>query len=336
MVDNTVNQIENVIAKTNINDEEIRKFLQCYNNLNSSFDKKCVFSVGTIAGFFSEINNMIWAMIYCASNNIKFLLYSQNANFSNLAGWQEFFEPFCDEFYSKIPKKFNKRTDEDVKGLAKNGPFRFIWFFFEKKHKIAYFTHDIWDDFFNNGLFSRKVKIEALEIEGDYILAGKKFAKMIWRFNDSTKIEVKKIIDRINLPKQYVSIHLRAGDKIAETTRVGAKLIGEEIFMEKIKQRSILKNVFVFADDYRQIETLKNNYPDFNFYTLCNEDERGYDNGEFQSLTWNEKRPKLLNLFANMEICLRLDYFIGSMQANPDLFGAMYMESQKVEILPYM
>lgn len=80
-----------------------------YKELNDSFAQTLVFKVGANSGFYSEINNMIFAMLYCLDNKIKFKITSLDANFSNAKGWQEYFIPFCEEYNSVFHSKYNHR-----------------------------------------------------------------------------------------------------------------------------------------------------------------------------------------------------------------------------------
>jgi hypothetical protein len=57
--------------------------------LNNSYKSKLVFGIGIHAGFYSEINNMVIAMVYCLHNGIKFSLHSSNANFRYKSGWED-------------------------------------------------------------------------------------------------------------------------------------------------------------------------------------------------------------------------------------------------------
>ena len=43
---------------------------------------RLLYRIGSDAGFFSEYNNMVLAMVYCQRNNMRFLLSSYGANFS--------------------------------------------------------------------------------------------------------------------------------------------------------------------------------------------------------------------------------------------------------------
>ena len=54
---------------------------QDYEALNRSYSREFVYHLGCEAGFFSEYNNMVLAMLYCAKHHIRFALYSSDANF---------------------------------------------------------------------------------------------------------------------------------------------------------------------------------------------------------------------------------------------------------------
>jgi len=62
-----------------------------YQKLNDSFKPTLVFHLGVEAGFFSEFNNMVLAMLYCLHHAIRFVLYSDNANFKVGKGWDNHF-----------------------------------------------------------------------------------------------------------------------------------------------------------------------------------------------------------------------------------------------------
>ena len=59
-----------------------------YFEINNSFSQKLVYHLGSEAGFFSEYNNMILAMLYCLKHKIKFVLYSKDANFGFEKGYR--------------------------------------------------------------------------------------------------------------------------------------------------------------------------------------------------------------------------------------------------------
>ena len=58
-----------------------------YIRVNNSFRRKCIFRIGVSEGFFSELNNMIFALLYCMENKTQFILTDAGANF---ASWSKY------------------------------------------------------------------------------------------------------------------------------------------------------------------------------------------------------------------------------------------------------
>lgn len=69
--------------------------------------------------------------------------------------------------------------------------------------------------------------------------------------------------------------------------------------------------MFIFTDDYRNVEAIREARPSWNVYTLCREDERGYYNNAFNKAEWEYKRDNLIKLFAMVEICISSDLHLG-------------------------
>jgi hypothetical protein len=128
-------------------------FIERYNVLNNSFKRTLVFHAGASAGFFSEYNCMILAILYCLKNKIRFVLYSKDANFGYKDGWNDFFKPFCKQTTCFIHKHLNVRLFKTrhqhgfikwrLKGLFLQILARLIKIF----TPFSYFTQDLWSDF---------------------------------------------------------------------------------------------------------------------------------------------------------------------------------------------
>lgn len=82
-----------------------------YSRVNNSFRRKCIFRIGVSEGFFSELNNMIFALLYCMENKTQFILTDAGANFASWSQipYEEYFTPFCKINRDKIHKRFNVR-----------------------------------------------------------------------------------------------------------------------------------------------------------------------------------------------------------------------------------
>lgn len=276
-----------------------------YSSINTAFKKKVVFSVGYYAGFFSEINNMILAMIYCLKNNLKFTLNSKNSAIFGDKGWEEYFEPFTEEAAKPIPQKINFRITTNYKFRLKD-ILRILQYKFTTG--TTYLTFDIWDKFYNESATSREVS---------------NMINSIWKFNEKTQNLLKEKISSLNLPEKFIAIHIRGGDKTIEVP----ELYKPEDFMSVLTKISDNKNIFVFCDEYKSFEKLRMNYPDYKFWTLCSPMENGYNNSEFQKLDWDIRHSRIINLLTNIELCKNAELFIGTQQANPDYFITVTMEN---------
>jgi hypothetical protein len=112
------------------------------------------------------------------------------------------------------------------------------------------------------------------------------------------------------------------GDKITEHK----DLITVDDFLNRVSVcGEKIKDVFVLSDDYRYIDELKTKRPEWNIYTLCNKDEKGYQNAAFNKSEWNTKRNNLVKLFAMVEACIRSDLHFGNEQA----CSGLYIRSRK-------
>lgn len=281
--------------------------------------RKAIFSVGYYAGFFSEINNMILALMYCKFNNIEFIINSKNSAMFGPNGWEEYFLPFTKETKIQIPKKINFRMHNNkfrLKDLLRI-------YLYKLKTKANYMTFEIWDKFY--------YEYWGKENDIKHQTARSEIIQNIWKYNLKTKNNIEQNIAKLNLPQNYAAIHIRSGDKIIETNA----LYNPDDLMETLMNNSQHKNIFVFCDNYENYEYLKNKYKNFNFSTLCNINERGYDNEKFQSLDFTIRYKKIINLLANIEICKSSDFFVGTRHPNTDIFLSWIMAANKFILLPW-
>lgn len=308
-----------------------------YKKLNNSFKKHVVFKIGDDAGFFSEYNNMILSMAYCLRNKIQFKLFSGDANFGYDKGWADYFLPFCKEIKSDFHSKFNFRHCKEgnfrpayrkilfrLKIIKQVGTDYPLYFQLKRKFGLApLLTQDIFEHA-RVQKSNENFQIEALEFNGNLKELCKQLTELTWCFNERTKDEIQKLIKTLNLPKEYLSFHIRGGDKIKEY-----KLILPTTYIEHAKIFSDIKNAFVLTDDYRIIEELKSKYPAWTFYTLCKNNERGFYLNEFRKLDNKTKKAQHLRLFASMQLLEHANHFVGTLSSNPGMFLGMKMETEK-------
>lgn len=292
---------------------EFNLLVEDYNSINNKFSRTMIFHVGAGAGFYSEIGAMMECMLYCLVNKIKFTMYADDATFSNGKGWEEFFEPFCELNHDNINSIANYRYKNHYRTgnyvLPNFGPRRWFYpFWLKRRHACSFLTQDLFADFTSSNFKTISVNFPSIGICG---LVGDEYAnlrKFAMRYNSNTFAAVNKLIDEINLPENFISVHIRGGDKIDEYS----ELIDVDYALGEIDGLGlIVKNIFVFTDDYRNIELMKSRRPYWNVYTLTLPSERGYYNSSFNKMDWSYRRSNLIKLFSMVEICIKSDFHIG-------------------------
>lgn len=303
--------------------------LKQYTKLNRSFKKTLVFHIGESAGFFSEYNCMILAMLYCLENKIRFVLYSKDANFGYKEGWNDYFEPFCDvttcyihHFFNvrpvSIPWKAAVENQKIIKWKIKRSFLSSCARLSKPIVPFTYYTQDLWKHFFDNKMIVNTYDIPELNIKGDLVHACKKLIELTWRFNPESWIAIKGIMAKLSLPANYISCQIRSGDKDIETD-----LLPVEVYIDFFKKEVGAKNIFVLTDDYAIIEKLKKEYLSWNWYTLCDELEKGYFHSDFTENSSNIKKESMMKLFASVEFLRNSNKFIGTKTSNPSIFMAL-------------
>lgn len=290
-----------------------------YIKLNNSFKKTFVFHLGVEAGFFSEYNNMILAMLYCLTNKIRFVLYSQDAGFGYEKGWTDFFLPFCDETNNAFHHKYNYRYSSAGLSLIERLKVRL----FKRFNKIDYFTSDLWSLFHNRNMELNHYNISDLGISGDINHACSILIGLTWRYNSESQLSIDRLVSDLNLPEKFIGFHIRKGDKGIEH-----ELIDINSYVGKLEDE-IIDDIFVLTDDYLVIEELNQSYFEEKVYTLCPKEDSGYIHSEFLKAPKEVKVKKYLNLFASMDILSQSERFIGTFSSNVGMYLGMRMDPHK-------
>lgn len=280
--------------------------IRLYNEVNNSFRKKLIFHVGTGEGFYSEINGMLTAMLYCYVHKIKFILYADDATFAGGNGWNEFFVPFCPQSHDELNHKYNARSKgEGVKLYYRAGQM-----LLKIRNGVNYLTNDIFaraclGDYSKESTYARWTEFD---IDGDIQTEFAKLRCVALQYNRNTAMEIKAKIRELNLPAHYYSVQFRGGDKTLEVMRS----MDVDCVIERMKRlEARIDNLFVFTDDFAYVEKIKERCPEWNIYTLTKENEHGYNNSDFNRISWSLKRKEMIKLFAMTEICLHSDIHFG-------------------------
>jgi hypothetical protein len=258
-------------------------------------------------------------MLYCLRHQIQFILFSKDANFGYRNGWTDYFLPFCDENTDDFHSKYNFRRAGIFKTCR---PQVLLYHLF---HRNTFLTFEILNRARDRRWEKVHFDIPELGINGNLRDACRVLINMTWRYNSFTQEQVQNLITSLHLPEHYIGFHVRMGDKITETN-----LFDVEEYIKKMPPDYPVKNAFVLTDNYLVIEQFQRLLNDWNIYTLCGKEERGYFHQEFQKQQSAFIRKSHETLFASMDILSESDLFIGTFNSNPGIFMGMKMDKQKV------
>ena len=224
--------------------------IKLYNKVNNSYKKKIIFHVGTGAGFYSEINGMLAAMLYCYAHKIKFILYADDATFAGGNGWNEFFVPFCPQNHDKLNHKYNERSKHGEKNVLFYGAGRLA---LKMRNGVNYLTDDIFGKacLGSYSIENTYVKWHVFGIDGDISKEFAKLRSVALKYNKKTFIEIKKVIKGLNLPADYYSIQFRGGDKTLEASNP----MDVDRIIDRMKTLDKkIDNLFIFTDDFAYVK----------------------------------------------------------------------------------
>ncbi|NMD00725.1 MAG: hypothetical protein GYA62_13525 [Bacteroidales bacterium] len=304
--------------------------------------KILIFHLGCGSGFYSEYDNMLFAYVYCLMHNIEFKLYSADANFKIKKGYSDYFINFCEEVFDDFHSYLNRRqkfpmlTKLYLKKLLYKQPIP-SWVFdkfkpymlkqyiiepiYKKKYKFDYYTFELWNKFKSVNPYYHDILYKTLKLNNKELTFKQLYEEIIsltYKFNNTTKKEIESFISTLNLPTFYIGMHIRAGDKIKEDKVYDIKNYFD--LLRTLSNETSCDNIYVFTDDYSIIKNIKEKYPTYKIFTLCETNEQGYDNLLFNQLKPSEKKEKIIKMFANVEILTKSNIFIGAYNSSPDIF----------------
>lgn len=281
-----------------------------YIELNNSFRRTLYINLNNRQGFYSEFNSLLLAMLYALQYKYRLVLCSKDSPFFANQGMSKFFVPVIPETKNHLLNKIVRRELEN--GItSKLGSIYKLFNQNIYSSDIFWFTHSNW---FANMKFS----IPELGINGDIKDAMRILIPLIYNFNPSYRQKIDDYRKTIKIDGSYVGFHVRCGDK-----RTEREIIEPQKYIELVKEKTSIRQGFVFTDDYEAFEILKKTYPEWTLYTSCMPSESGYSNASFSNENESTKEKELIKMFASIDILLKSDIFVGSFSSNPGLFIAL-------------
>jgi hypothetical protein len=264
----------------------------------------------TQRGFTSELNNLLLALLYCETNRIEFRLSSRYWGAAHNKGWEDYFEPFCQEQNNRLTRIGT------IKRLPKAIARR------QRIYKIlrprTLFTHDIWPLIQTPEFLKQHFSLPAFQIDGNIFHAKQKLLEHISPPSPTIHQAIQSITHAISPP--YVALHIRRGDKIvSEATRI--EIDDYVAAIQRVAPKS--KRVFIATDDYSVVEEFRQRFPVYQVFTLCSQKQQGHQQSTFNKACPDQKKSDTLNLLADIECISKADHFIGTFSSNIGRFIAL-------------
>ncbi len=279
----------------------------------------------TDRGLFSELSNMLAAVVYSKQHKRKFVLNTYNWKARVDKGWTDYFENTIESENSILTSQSSMLTTS-----WKRPFFSFKIIFFNILNRIALIKYDIC---FTSNVFRHLSIIKDGEFMCDYRGQIANCAKELIRLNPKSKQYIESLKKSINLPIDYIGVHIRRGDKI---TTHEMESISLEKYLSAIKDaKEISKNVFIATDDtsiidYIKLELAKENIKVYSNNILC---ENGYNQKRFNRADKIYRYNITMNTLADAFILCDSKYFIGTYSSNLSRFVALKKGFEKCKSL---
>ena len=300
--------------------------LSDWKELNNSFPRRLIYHAGIDCGFTVELNYMLNAMLHCLAKGYRFQLYSEDANFGTGTGWTEYFAPFCEEVHEPFHHKYNLHRPPSWRRIIRNTiRTKSLSFVFWKLKFLLKSLIGHWLAFRAYGEYVRLSQdvahepdkhyhIPALGLNGSYYEAYAMLARMIWQPQPEVQQQMADAKRRLSLPPVYSGVQIRGGDKAQE-----ARLITGRQIIEALHPQAG-DCIFALADNYRQLEIVRSEFPQVRIISLCQLDETGYYHQAFTRLSPLEKKESIIRLLTSIDILLHSRAFVGSITSGPSVF----------------
>ena len=151
--------------------------------------------------------------------------------------------------------------------------------------------------------------------ENAFVMMAESFKKM-YILNSNTRKELIRKRLLINLPDDYIGLHIRRGDKIASQEMNNIHL--DRYVDEAIKHRDASRNVFVATDDISVVDYLIPKFKEYDmivFYNNLNK-SHGHNEAIFNQSSKQYRYEETINVLLEMDILIHSLYFVGTYTSN--------------------
>ena len=292
--------------------------------------KKIIYSL-THRGLYSELVNLALAKVYADKYNYRLLVNSRNWNSKIDNGLSDWFIPYFEETHSILTyqeKIYN--NEKPWIGKIYYNPSAFWGYWRERLYNKIF-------KFFNPTALLSKESFQRMHSgdflsqysEGELLNAVSNSFKKFYKYNALTQNNISEKKQYINIPDNYISVHIRRGDKIVTGEMEDINL---NIYVDAIrKYRYISNNIYIATDDVTVISYISKKLSDTDIKIYYNKENKlkGFDEKTYNLKSDSVRRDEVLNMLFDMDMMINSSLFIGTFSSNVGCVVAMYLGLDK-------
>ena len=292
--------------------------------------KKIIYSL-THRGLYSELVNLALAKVYADKYNYRLLVNSRNWNSKIDNGLSDWFIPYFEETHSILTyqeKIYN--NEKPWIGKIYYNPSAFWGYWRERLYNKIF-------KFFNPTALLSKESFQRMHSgdflsqysEGELLNAVSNSFKKFYKYNALTQNSISEKKQYINIPDNYISVHIRRGDKIVTGEMEDINL---NFYVDAIrKYRYISNNIYIATDDVTVISYISKKLSDTDIKIYYNKDNKlkGFDEKTYNLKSDSVRRDEVLNMLFDMDMMINSSFFIGTFSSNVGCVVAMYLGLDK-------
>lgn len=292
--------------------------------------KKIIYSL-THRGLYSELVNLALAKVYADKYNYRLLVNSRNWNSKIDNGLSDWFIPYFEETHSILTyqeKIYN--NEKPWIGKIYYNPSAFWGYWRERLYNKIF-------KFFNPTALLSKESFQRMHSgdflsqysEGELLNAVSNSFKKFYKYNALTQNSISEKKQYINIPDNYISIHIRRGDKIVTGEMEDINL---NIYVDAIRKYSyISNNIYIATDDVTVISYISKKLSDIDIKIYYNKENKlkGFDEKTYNLKSDSVRRDEVLNMLFDMDMMINSSFFIGTFSSNVGCVVAMYLGLDK-------
>ena len=292
--------------------------------------KKIIYSL-THRGLYSELVNLALAKVYADKYNYRLLVNSRNWNSKIDNGLSDWFIPYFEETHSILTyqeKIYN--NEKPWIGKIYYNPSAFWGYWRERLYNKIF-------KFFNPTALLSKESFQRMHSgdflsqysEGELLNAVSNSFKKFYKYNALTQNSISEKKQYINIPDNYISVHIRRGDKIVTGEMEDIDL---NIYADTIRKYSyISNNIYIATDDVTVISYISKKLSDIDTNIYYNKENKlkGFDEKTYNLKSDSVRRDEVLNMLFDMDMMINSSFFIGTFSSNVGCVVAMYLGLDK-------